>query len=253
VSTSEKVAIVTGAARPWGMGRCVARTLAQKGYDIAVVDVRRDWGEDAVREIGALPGRQAAYFETDISKRGAVEQMVRDVVARFGRVDTLVNNAAVIRRERLEDLTDEAMDFQMDVNFRGTVLCSQAVLAVLRSQGDGGSIVNVASGGVVQPLKGLAIYTASKAAVIGFSRVLAVEAARDNVIVNVVSPGVMHTAMGSESGPPDELYDASGRHQLLHRPLDPQEVADVVVYAATSGNPALTGQVLHAVGGTYVQ
>jgi 3-oxoacyl-[acyl-carrier protein] reductase len=253
LSSSEKVAIVTGAARPWGMGRCVARRLAEKGYDIAIVDVRRDWGEDAVREIRQLPGRDAAYFETDVSQRTSVEKMVRDVVEHFGRIDTLINNAAVIRRQRMEELTDDAIDFQMNINFRGTVLCSQAVLNVLRSQGSGGSIVNVASGGVVQPLKGLAIYTASKAAVIGFSRVLAVEAARDNIVVNVVNPGVMNTAMGSESGPEEEHYHQQGRHQLLQRPLDPQEVADVVVYAATCGSPALTGQVLHAVGGTYVQ
>jgi NAD(P)-dependent dehydrogenase (short-subunit alcohol dehydrogenase family) len=139
----------------------------------------------------------------------------------------------------------------MNVNLRGTALCCQAVIGQMRKQ-NYGRIVNIASGGAIQPVRGLAIYCASKAGVIAYSKVLAREVARDGIVVTVVAPGVMHTKMGSETGPTEEDFERSGRKQLLKRPLYPSEVAEVVVLAATHPSHVLTGQTLHANGGGYM-
>lgn len=151
----------------------------------------------------------------------------------------------------LDDITDEHFDQVMNINFRGTMLTCQAVVPHMRKQG-GGRIVNIASGGALQPIRGLSIYSASKAAVITFSKILAQEVARDNIVVTIVAPGVMHTAMGSESAPSQEEFERQGKHQLFRRPLYPAEVAEVVVYAATHSTHVLTGQTLHANGGGYM-
>ena len=110
----------------------------------------------------------------------------------------------------------------------------------------------MASGGAVQPLKGQSAYAASKAGVVIFTKILAWEVARDNIIVTCVAPGRMHTAMGSESAPTQENWERLSGGMPFGHPLQPSEVAAVVVYAATIGNPALTGQTLHANAGAYM-
>jgi 3-oxoacyl-[acyl-carrier protein] reductase len=251
MSDQNKVAIVTGAGRRWGMGWQIATSLAKTGLDIAVADIREDWGKESADSIKAETGRRALFVKTDVSNRASVKAMVAAVVKEFGRIDALVNDAAICPRVMVDDISDEHFDQVINVNLRGTMLTCQAVLAQMRKQG-GGRIVNIASGGALQPIRGLSIYSASKAAVISFSKILAQEVARDNIVVTIVAPGVMHTAMGSETAPTQEEFDRQGKHQLFGRPLYPAEVAEVVVYAATHPTHVLTGQTLHANGGGYM-
>jgi len=251
MSDENKVAIVTGAGRRWGMGYQIALGLAKKGLDIAVADLRDDWGKESADAIKGETGRRVIFVKTDVSSRPSVAAMVAAVAKEYGRIDALVNDAAIAPRATVDEITDEHFDAVMNINFRGTMLCCQAVLPHMRKQGDG-RIVNIAAGGALEPLKGIAIYSASKAAVIIFSKILAREVARDNIVVTVVAPGVMHTAMGSESAPTQEEFELRGKHQPFKRPLYPAEVAEVVVYAATSSSHVLTGQTLHANGGGYM-
>ena len=250
--TSEKrVVIVTGAGRPWGLGRRVATRLAEKGMDIVVADIREDWGQEAARTIQDQTGRDVIYVKTDISKRPSVRAMVEATLKDLGRIDVLINNAAVEVRKRIDDITDEHYDHIMNTNLRGTMLTCQAVLPAMREQG-GGRIVNISSGGALQPLKGLGVYAASKAGVIIFSKILAWEVARDNVIVTTVAVGGMVTAMGQEEGPPPEAFEAHTRGYPFGRRQHPQDVAEVVLFAATNSSPSLTGQTLHANAGAYM-
>jgi 3-oxoacyl-[acyl-carrier protein] reductase len=251
MSDQNKVAIVTGAGRRWGMGWQIATSLAKTGLDIAVADIREDWGKESADSIKAETRRRALFVKTDVSNRASVKAMVAAVVKEFGRIDALVNDAAICPRVMVDDISDEHFDQVINVNLRGTMLTCQAVLAQMRKQG-GGRIVNIASGGALQPIRGLSIYSASKAAVISFSKILAQEVARNNIVVTIVAPGVMHTAMGSETAPTQEELDRQGKHQLFGRPLYPAEVAEVVVYAATHPTHVLTGQTLHANGGGYM-
>jgi 3-oxoacyl-[acyl-carrier protein] reductase len=249
--SEQRVGIVTGGGRRWGMGWQIAIGLANQGLDLAIADIREDWGKEAAESIKAETGRRVIFVKTDVSKRDSAQAMAAKVIAEFGRVDVLVNDAAIDPGQPAEDFTDELFDRIMNVNLRGTALCCQAVIPQMRKQ-NYGRIVNISSGGAVQPVRGLAIYCASKAGVIAYSKVLAREVARDGIVVTVVAPGVMHTKMGSETGPTEEDFERSGRKQLLKRPLYPSEVAEVVVLAATHPSHVLTGQTLHANGGGYM-
>lgn len=243
-----KVAVVTGAARPWGLGRAAALALARAGFDIAVADIRENWGGEAVADIQAETGRRVTFHLTDVSNRDSVSATIKEVMLRRGRIDALLNVAAVLASERLEDFSDRHYDRIMSVNFRGTVLTCQAVIPIMKRQ-DGGRIVNVTAAGIWRPVQGLGIYEASKAAVTAFSKTLALEHARDNICVIMVSPGPLPTAMGSE-GPPDlDVGQRTARTSMLGRPMTVEEVAGDIVFAATSASMALSGQTLHSNGG----
>jgi 3-oxoacyl-[acyl-carrier protein] reductase len=243
-----RVAIVTGAGRPWGMGRQTALQLAQKGFDVAVVDLREDWGRDAAETVGKETGRRTLYIKTDISKRADVQSMVGRVLKDLGRVDVLINNAAIPIGQPIAEFTEETFHKVINVNLLGAMLCSQAVLKPMKDQ-KYGRIVNLASGAAVKPYKGAALYAAAKAGLIAFTRVLALEAAPE-IVVTAVAPGWVHTAMGSEKPPSDKDFEMGIQDNPFGRPLWPSEVADVIVYAATSAHHALTGQTLHARGGS---
>jgi len=235
------------------MGREIALGLARKGHDIAVIDVRDDWGQEAVEAIKKETGQRASYVKTDISKRSDVENMVAAVIKELGHIDVLVNNAAIVKTQPIERMTDELLDRMFAINFRGTILCCQAVIEPMRRQ-KGGRIVNIGSAitaGPTPPLRGLGLYAASKGAAMALTKILALELAADNIMVTMVAPGFMHTAQGSESPPTEEDFKR-GRRQLMGRPLFPAEVADVVMYAATCPSHAITGQTIHANGGVIL-
>ena len=235
------------------MGREIALGLARKGHDIAVIDVRDDWGQEAVEAIKKETGQRASYVKTDISKRSDVENMVAAVIKELGHIDVLVNNAAIVKTQPIERMTDELLDRMFAINFRGTILCCQAVIEPMRRQ-KGGRIVNIGSAitaGPTPPLRGLGLYAASKGAAMALTKILALELAADNIMVTMVAPGFMHTAQGTESPPTEEDFKR-GRRQLMGRPLFPAEVADVVVYAATCPSHAITGQTIHANGGVIL-
>ncbi len=147
--SEQKVGIVTGAARPWGMGYQIAMGLAHKGLDIAVVDVREDWGAQAVADFKRETGRRAIFVKTDITRRSDVDAMAERVAAELGRIDALVNNAGIVLNEMVEGMTDEGIDSQINVNLKGTALCCQAVIPYMRKAG-GGRVVNIASGGAFE-------------------------------------------------------------------------------------------------------
>ncbi len=167
---------------------------------MAVVDLREDWGRDAADVVARETGRRAIYIKTDISQRAEVQAMVARVLSELGRVDVLINNAAIPIGQPIADFTDEMFHRVINVNLLGAMLCSQAVLKPMNAQ-KYGRIVNLASGAAVKPYKGAALYAAAKAGLIAFTRVLALEAA-PHIVVTAVAPGWVNTAMGSESAPP---------------------------------------------------
>jgi 2-hydroxycyclohexanecarboxyl-CoA dehydrogenase len=244
----QKVAIVTGAARPWGLGYQIALDLAKKGLDVAIADLREDWGQESAAKIAAQTGQQVLFVKTDVSRRGDVQQMVVRVAKQLGRIDVLVNNAAIEVRQKIADFSEELFDRMMAVNLKGAIFCCQAVIPEMRKAG-GGRIVNVGSGGAFMPLPGLTIYAATKAGLTIMSKVLAWEVVRDKIVVTVVAAGRMLTAMGAETGPDEQEAKQRALGQPWGRALSPSEVSDVVVYAATNPSHVLTGQTLHANGG----
>jgi NAD(P)-dependent dehydrogenase (short-subunit alcohol dehydrogenase family) len=251
-----KTAIVTGAARPWGLGRQVALALAQNGFDVAVADVREDWGGEAAETIAAQTGQRAIFTKTDVSKRAEVTAMVDRAVAELGRVDVLVNDAAIGVNKPFEDFTDEDFHRVIGVNLLGSMLCAQAVVKPMKNQ-NYGRIVNIASSAPFMPPPPqfpVSLYNASKGGVIGFTKSAALELARYNIVVSVVAVGGMATGMGLNRAPkPEELqYSLKNVYQNalpFGRLIEPAEMAEVVVNVATARSHVFCGQVVHANGG----
>ena len=246
-----EVAIVTGGGRPWGVGRATALALARAGMRIVIADIREDWGAEAASVVTKETGQPARYIQTDVSQRASVAAMVDGALAVYGRIDVLANVAAVVGWQRAEEMTDEHFDRLFNTNVRGIMLTCQAVIPVMRRQG-GGRIVNVSSLSSLRPLEGLSMYGATKAAVSMYSKDLALEALHDKIIVVTVAPSSLATAMGMERGPTQEEIDRQGKATPIGRALLPDDLAEVIVFAATSKTPALAGQVLHANGGAYL-
>ena len=253
---TREVAVITGSGRPWSLGRACAVLLASKGVDIAVVDLRADWGREAVAAVEQA-GAKGFFAHTDISRRDDVAAMVAAVLDEFGRIDTLINSAAVVENRSLDEISDEHFDRVIGINLHGTVLTCQAVAPIMRRLGRG-RIINIASGAAVRPLRTTGVYSASKAAVVGFSRVLALELAEDDIVVNVVAPGTMGNAMGSERGP-EVRGDVGSAKLAAALPAQPfgtlpttNQVADLIAYLATSDSPILAGQTLHANAGAWM-
>ncbi len=189
-----KIALVTGASR--GIGRAIAVGMAKRGFDIAINDIERqkDAMQDVAKEIEAS-GRRVLTVYADVSNKTDVETMVQKTVEKFGRIDAVVNNAGILIASDVEHLKEEHWDSVLDVNAKGTFLVVQAVLPFMKKQ-NYGRIVNIASIGGKHGAPEQAHYSASKAAVMGFTRVLAQEVGTFGITANCICPGIILTDMG---------------------------------------------------------
>lgn len=238
-------ALVTGAGR--GIGRAIAVALAREGADVALnYQVSRTGAEEAADEIRAL-GRRAITIAADVSRGDQVAAMVERVAGEFGRLDLLVNNAAVFSPLSLLDVTEELWDRILATNLKGTFLCAQAAARQMLPQG-GGVIVNLASGGGLSPFPGYetsVAYAASKAGVIMLTRRLALELA-PTIRVNAVAPGMIDSKPEAMS---DEFRQRFAAKTPLRRIGDPDEIAQAVLFLASSDAAFITGQILNVDGG----
>jgi 3-oxoacyl-[acyl-carrier protein] reductase len=205
-----RVAIVTGAGS--GIGRAIALGLAREGASVAVADIDEGKADAAAREIEAN-GREAIGVAVDVANTDQVNALVEEAVKRFGRLDILVNNAGRAARGFVGQMADEDWDAVIAVNLRGTFLCSRAALAHMIPQRTG-RIVNTASGLGLRGSPGGAVYGASKAAIINFTKSLAQEVARYGISVNAIAPGVTDTPFWRANRSEEEIKDAYERGQV---------------------------------------
>jgi len=210
-----KVAVVTGAGS--GIGRAIATGLAAEGASVVVADID---GERAVVVAADLEasGADAVPVTVDVSQAEQVDAMIETAVDRFGRLDVHVNNAGRAARGFVSEMADEAWDRVIGVNLRGTFLCSRAVLRHMIPQRSG-RIVNTASGLGLRGSPGGAVYGASKAAIINFTKSLAQEVARYGITVNAIAPGVTDTPFWRANRSEAEIEEAY-RRGLVGRPED---------------------------------
>ena len=244
---SPRVALVTGSGKK-RVGSVVADALARRGYDIAVH--YRSSAADAADTVAALRtlGVAAEAFAADLADEAAVKKMVQDVLAKFGRIDVLVNCAAIWQRKPLEAVTAADVRLHFDTNALSTFLCCQHAGLAMVAQPEGGAIVNVGDWAEVRPYLGYAAYFPSKGAVTTITRCMAVELAHrnPNVRVNAVLPGPVML--------PPELTDEEKRGAinatLVKREGSPQNVAQAVL--AFVENDFVTGACLPVDGGRTV-
>lgn len=243
-----KVALVTGAGS--GMGRAIALALAREGASVAVNDVSSGAAEATARTIRRFGG-DAAAAAADVSVAAAVHEMVGSVLARYGTVDILVNNAGVLRGTPVAGISEAEWDLVLDVNLKGTFLCSQAVLPEMKRKRSG-KIVNLASlAGKATSTLGGAHYTAAKAGVLGLSRHIAREAAPHGINVNAVCPGIIDTPMVRGNVGARRLA-AVVRGIPFGRLGEPEEVAKLVLFLASDAASYITGAAVDIHGGELI-
>jgi 3-oxoacyl-[acyl-carrier protein] reductase len=245
-----KVAIVTGAAR--GLGRAYAVAMAKEGARILVCDLNDC--EETVAAIRA-EGGEAVSVVTDIASMESCRVMADRALEAFGRIDVLVNNAALyagLQGARFEHLDEAQWDAVMNVNIKGVWQACKAVVAPMREAG-GGSIINVSSLAAVYGLPYGLDYVASKAAVIGMTRAMARELGRDRIRVNAIAPSAVLTEGTSEffGEKLEKAKAVIAADQVIQRNLEPEDLTGTVVYLASDGSALVTGQTHMVDGGSW--
>ena len=234
-----KVALVTGGAKR--VGKAIVTALAQRGCKVVVhYRTSQAEAEETVRELLAA-GREAMAIQADITQEADVERMIDTAVARFGRIDVLVNNAAVFFRTPVNTLTVDEWEQVMDVNLTGTFLCAQKIGLRMRDWG-WGHIINMADVAGLRPWADYIPYSVAKACVITLTQGLALELA-PQVMVNAVVPGPVLF----QEDTPEEVRRREIDKTLAKRAGTPEEVAEVVVFVAESDYS--TGSLFHVDGG----
>ena len=239
----KKIALVTGAAR--GIGQAIALQLAGDGADLALCDVKAEWLEETAGKVRAL-GRRAEVYAMDVANGAAVGEAVAKIVADFGRIDVLVNNAGITRDTLLIRMTEEDWDAVLDINLKGAFLVTKAVVKTMMKQRSG-SIVNIASVVGIMGNPGQANYTASKAGLIALTKTTAKELGSRNIRVNAVAPGFIRTAMTDKLAEP--VKEAMLKMVPLGRLGEPEDVAKAVAFLASDAAAYVNGQTLAVCGG----
>lgn len=248
----DRVVLVTGGAA--GIGRATAQRFAAEGAIVAIGDVNEELG----RQVAESLGSQATFTKVDVSDRANVQAWVEEVVGRHGRIDVLINNAGITRDAQLVKVKDGELVSQMleadfdlviAINLKGVFTCTQAVVPVMIRQG-GGAIVSASSVVAFDGNFGQTNYVATKAGVIGMTKVWARELGRYGIRANAVAPGFTATEMVAAM--PEKVQDSMRTHTPLGRLGAPEDIANAYLFLASDEASFITGTVLPVDGGLVV-
>ncbi len=243
----DRVAIVTGAAQ--GIGAAYASGMAAEGARIVVNDISDP--SALVAKITEAGGK-AIGIVADVSDQGEVDAMVRQTVETFGKVDVLVNNAALfghLAMSKFEDIPEDEWDAVMRVNIRGVWQVSKAVVAEMRKR-KYGKIINIASGTVFKGTPMMMHYVTSKGAIVAMSRAMAREVGDDNICVNTIAPGLTESENVAEADQwTDERLDGNAASRCIVRRETPEDLVGTVIFLSSQESDFITGQVLVVDGG----
>ena len=245
-----KVAVVTGAAR--GIGAAIATKLAEAGADVAICDLKAEWCDETVKVL-ASKGVKAKGYGVNVAASAEVDACVKAVLADFGRIDIMVNNAGITKDGLLMRMSDEDWDAVLNVNLKGTFLFTRAVARPMMKNKDaegnacGGSIINLASVVGIMGNAGQANYTASKGGVIALTKTVSKELGSRNIRCNAIAPGFIQSKMTDVL--PDEVKKNYEAQIPLRRFGTVNDIANAAVFLASDEAGYITGQIISVNGG----
>ena len=240
-----KVALITGGSR--GIGKAVAKKFAKEGYDIVINYVSESAELGKVKE-EMIENRNVdiLFVKADVTNYNGCEEMIKEVINKFGRIDVLVNNAGITKDGLLMRMKEEDFDKVIEVNLKGTFNVTKNVIPYMMKQRSG-KIVNISSVVGIGGNAGQANYAASKAGIIGFTKSVAKELASRNILANCVAPGFIKTDMTDVLS--DAVKENINKQIPLNKMGEADEVANAVYFLASEENTYITGQVLNVDGG----
>ena len=245
-----KVALVTGAQQ--GIGAAIGRALALEGADVALTWLDDHRGARAVANYAKQASRRAHLIKADVSKFADIESMVAETVATLGVPDILVNNAGVFPRVKFLEMRESDWDYVLDINLKAGCFAGIAVAKALIAAGKPGSIINLSSQAMRGAVRGVH-YSASKGGVVSMTRAMALELAPYNIRANAIAPGTTDTAQPRYGNTDAELIEiAKATIPLGGKLLTPEQIASTAVFLASDDSSAMTGQVIHVNGGSYM-
>ena len=241
-----KVAIVTGAGSQIGFGRAIALTLAKDGCDVVVADIDLEGAKQTSVEIESL-GRKSIAVKADVSNGAEVKDMVTAALEEFGKIDILVNNAgACTPPKSFMEMTEKEWDADININLRGVLYCTGAVLPHMIER-KYGKIINTSSGAGIEGGAITPVYAAAKAGVIAFTKSIAKDVASSGINVNSVAPGVANTGFARQA--PPGMLENFAKNIPLGRLTEPQDVANTVAFLASDISIDIVGQTFSVDGG----
>ena len=242
----KKVAIVTGAGS--GIGRATALRFAQEGARVVLVD-RDEPGAATTLGLLTAAGGDAHLVVADVSRGSDAERLVDDAVRVFGRLDALINNAAVMVSKAVPELSEEEWDYVLGINLKGVFLCSKQAILCFRRQGGGGAIVNMASVNSFYAEGGIAAYCAAKGGVQQLTRAMAIDHSAEGIRVNCICPGWIDTPINASYFADPAARAFADRLHAIGRIGEPAEIAAVAAFLVSDDASFVTGASIVADGG----
>ena len=243
---TDKVSIITGGGQ--GIGRATALKFAAEGAKVAVCDINQTAVDETVREIVAM-GHEAAGFNVDVTDKDSIARMVASVMAKWGRIDTLVNNAGIVQDAQFKKMTDEQFERVIDVNLKGVYHCTKAVVDIMLEQ-NSGVILNASSIVGLYGNFGQTNYAATKFGVIGMMKTWARELGRKGIRANAICPGFIETPILSSI--PDKVIKMMEDKVPLGRLGKPEEIANTYAWLASDEASYINGAVIEVSGGCTI-
>lgn len=246
MSEERMAAVVTGSAQ--GIGKAIARKLAEDGANVVVSDINEELARQTAQELSAL-GVEAIAVKTDVSKGADAEKLIATTVEKFGKIDILVNNAGITRDNLSIRMSEQEWDLVLNINLKGVFLCSQqAAKAMMKKRF--GRIVNIASVSGILGTAGQANYASSKAGVMALTKTMARELGARNITVNAIAPGFIITEMTDQL--PEKVKEEYLKQIPLKRGGTPEDIANVVAFLVSPAAAYITGTTLNVSGGMVI-
>jgi len=238
-SLEGKIVVVTGGAS--GIGEAVVEAFVRQNSRVAFLDIQDDAAKSLIEKLRPLGSHPPEYFHCDLTNTSELQSVMQSVLRSFPTIDILVNNAGNDKRHKIEEVTSDFWDWCMKINLKHQFFMTQAVLPGMR-RAKRGSIINMSSIGWVIPSTGIPVYVTAKAAIVGMTRTLAHEVGADGIRVNCVMPGAIVTEKQRKLVYTAEYKQQIMDRQALKKDIEPEEVANLILFLASDESAAITNQ-----------